>query len=261
MPELSLPDVTLHYEIAGSGPPLMLIPGMLSDGASWFPVIELLATQHQLILLDPRGAGRTLPMDAPISLQALAGDMLALADHLGLQRFAVLGHSMGALVTLAMAADAPERLSHVIALASTPRPSARLPAIFASLCETRAQGDDRLWLHALFPWLFHDSFFRDPEAVAAAIQAGIDYPYAQSLDSMRHQTAALARLDLKSMAQSLPMPALALLGAEDALIAPGPAQAAWTNLGAQVEVLKDAAHSLHWDRPDAVAARITAFLT
>ncbi|MBS0125962.1 alpha/beta fold hydrolase [Thetidibacter halocola] len=260
MPEVALNGITLHYELAGEGPPLLLVPGMLSDGASWQPLVAPLADRFTLILPDLRGAGRTRPLDAEITLELLAADMLALADHLGHARLAVAGHSLGGLVAAVMAAQAPERLTHLVMLASTPLPSARLPAIFATLCALREQGGDG-WQRMLFAWLFNDAFFRDRAAVEAAVTAALDYPHAQPLAAMRHQTRALGRINLRALPASLPMPTLALLGAEDALIAPGPAEAAWKARGASTRVLLGLAHSPHWDAPEAVAADIAGFLS
>lgn len=261
MPDLQTGGITLHYETLGHGLPVMLLPGMLSDQASWLPVTEALARDHRLILPDPRGAGRTRPWKAEITLQALASDVLALADHLNLGRFAVIGHSMGGLVALAIAAQAPERLTHLAALASSPRPSARIPALFQSLCAIRAAPEgERLWLRALFPWLFADGFFRDERAVDAAVQASLDYPHAQPLAAMQHQVQALGRLNVKALPARLPMSALCLLGAEDAMIPAATARPAWEALGATVVEIPQAAHSLHWDRPEDVAARLRAFL-
>ncbi len=259
MPELALPDITLHYEVAGAGPPLMLIPGMLSDNASWLPILEPLAERHSLILPDPRGAGRTKPPDAPITLEGLAADMLALAEHLGHARFAILGHSLGGLVALNMATRAPDRVTHLATLASAPRLSARAVAVFETLCDIRETAGDRLYTQALFPWLFNERFFQDPSAVEAAVEASLNYPFAQPATAMRHQTEALAGLDFTGVPNHLPMPALALLAGEDALLSNGLASEAWQLLGARVETLPGAGHALHWDAPDDVAGRLLAF--
>ncbi|MEM9639120.1 MAG: lipolytic enzyme, partial [Pseudomonadota bacterium] len=65
MPDLGLPEVTLHYEVTGSGPPMILIAGMMSDSASWGPLIPHLEAHFTLICPDNRTTGRTRPMDAP----------------------------------------------------------------------------------------------------------------------------------------------------------------------------------------------------
>lgn len=260
MAVLNLPDLALHYETVGDGPPLFLVPGMLSDGASWAPLVPLLSPTHRLILPDPRGAGRTRPYDAPISLAALSADMAALVRHLGYDRVDVAGHSLGGLVALALAGHWPGLVRRVAVLASSPLPSARIPAVFSGLAALRAQSGGTLWVRQLLPWLFHDRFFRDVQAVEDAIAASLAYPHLQPLLAMQHQTRALARLDIATLPATLRAPALALLAEEDALIAPGPAGARLRAMGVRVEVLPDCAHSLHWDVPGVVANRLAEFL-
>jgi pimeloyl-ACP methyl ester carboxylesterase len=237
----------------------MLVPGMVSDGASWTPVLEPLAERFTLLMPDPRGAGRTRAT-GEITLAALAEDMFAVASDAGHARIAVAGHSMGGLVALAMAGEAPDRVSHIVALGASPRPSARVPALFRALLAVRERAGDAAFHAALFPWLFADGFFRDADAVAAAVDAACAYPHAQPIAGMRRQVDALGRLDLKRLPRAAPVPALALMGAEDAMIPPGAAAAAWEMLGAQVAVLDGAGHSLHWDAPQAVAERIVRFV-
>ena len=256
MPNLPLADVTLHYEINGSGPPLLLIPGMLSDHASWAPLVPLLSKRFTLIRPDPRGAGQTHPHDAPLSLQSLSGDMLGLIQHLGHDRVQVVGHSLGGLVALALAARAPEQIAGLAVLASSPLPSARLPFVFRTLCDIRESGPQVLWLRQLFTWLFHDSFFRDPEAVKTAISASLAYPFKQSRSAMEHQTRALGRLDLDALPQQISMPGLALVAEEDALIAPGPASARFVQMGLTVQHLAKVGHSHHWVAPELVAEAV-----
>lgn len=262
MPELLLDQLTLHYETEGKGPPLVLIPGMLSDSASWFPLVDPLSEHFTLIRPDPRGAGRSRPLDAEITLDTLAEDILALATNLGHDRFAVAGHSLGGLVAARLSAIAPERLSGLVIIASTPKPSGRLPHLFQTLCDIRAKaGGERLWLMSLFPWLFHDGFFRDPAAVEAAVQANLDYPHMQTLEAMRHQTKALGRLNLRSLPGRFETPALVLLAEDDAMIAAPSAKATWEARGAQARIIADAGHSLHWDQPAMAVEAIVDFLS
>ena len=260
MPDLSLPDVTLHYETCGEGPPLVLIPGMFSDSASWAPLVPHLTPHFSLILPDPRGAGRTRPTQAPVSLASLASDIAALLEALGHPRACVAGHSLGGLVALALAALVPDRVVALATLGSTPLPSARIPAQFDALCAVRAaEPESDLWLRALFPLLFHDGFFRDGAAVDAAMAASLAYPHAQGLRAMQHQAEALRRLDLDVLPQRLAMPTLALLAEEDALIAPGPAAQALNDMGAEPVLIQNAGHAMHWDRPEEVASHLLGF--
>lgn len=261
MPNLPLADVTLHYEVEGSGPPVLLIPGMLSDHTSWAPLVPHLVDRFTVIRPDPRGAGQTHPHDAPMTLRNLSTDMLALLDDLGHAQAHVIGHSLGGLVGLAMARRAPARIRRLCVLASSPLPSARLPLIFRTLCDAREAGPQDLWLRQLFTLLFHDQFFRDRTAVEAAVAASLSYPFLQSRSAMEHQTRALGRLDLDALPDRLEVPGLALMAEEDALIAPGPASARFSEMGLTVQSMPKVGHSLHWDAPEAVAQVVTTFLT
>ncbi|PWG74734.1 lipolytic enzyme, partial [Enterococcus hirae] len=84
MPIVSLNSVELYYELAGDGPPLMLIAGLASDNASWAPVIPMLSPRYTLIMPDNRGCGRTKIGDAPVHIDAIASDFVELLDHLNL---------------------------------------------------------------------------------------------------------------------------------------------------------------------------------
>jgi pimeloyl-ACP methyl ester carboxylesterase len=118
-----------------------------------------------------------------------------------------------------------------------------------------------LWLRTLFPWLFHPAAFETPEAIAAGIRAGIDYPHAQPPGAMARQVEALARFDPRGLAARVEAPVLALLAQDDLLIPEAQARAALAPLREQrVEVIPEAGHSVHWDRPEAVALHLLHWL-
>ncbi|MFP4274723.1 MAG: alpha/beta fold hydrolase [Paracoccaceae bacterium] len=262
MPELDLPDLRLHYEDEGTGPPLLMLAGMMSDGASWTPLVAPLAPHARLIRPDNRSTGRTRPLEAPVSVEAIAADALALLDALGIERARVLGHSMGGMVALQLAAQAPDRVAELALLASAPVRSARNLHLFRSLLALRADGmPPDLWLRALFPWLFHAAAFDAPEAIEAGIRAGIDYPHAQPPSAMARQVEALERFAPAGLAARVRAPVLALRARDDLLIPEPEARAALAPLSdLRVETIPRAGHSVHWDRPDAVAAHLLRWL-
>ena len=93
-------------------PPLLALHGWLDNAASFAPMAPQLA-HHRLVALDMPGHGRSFhyPDDAEYSLFSTILDILAAADALGWERFALLGHSMGASIASLVAAAAPERVS------------------------------------------------------------------------------------------------------------------------------------------------------
>ena len=106
----------LYYEIHGAGTPLVLLHGgMLTIDLSFAPLIPALAAAHQVIGVELQGHGRTADIDRAIAPAALAGDIVALLDHLGVERAHVFGHSMGGAVGLQLAISHPSRMRSLVA--------------------------------------------------------------------------------------------------------------------------------------------------
>jgi pimeloyl-ACP methyl ester carboxylesterase len=112
MPELDAGGLTVHYATEGDGPPLILLHGATSMGTrDWGAQRPLLRKHFQLFMPDARGHGRTRwDVRDGWSPAMLVDDLRAFADALGLQRFRLMGLSMGGRTALAFAAQHPERV-------------------------------------------------------------------------------------------------------------------------------------------------------
>lgn len=123
MATFSRGDVHLDYAEHGSGfPVLALAPGGMRSAATvwervpWNPVAELAST-HRVIVMDQRNAGAsTAPVTGTESWATYTEDQLALLDHLGVDRFHVLGMCIGGAFVLGMLQAAPERVERAVAL-------------------------------------------------------------------------------------------------------------------------------------------------
>ena len=108
--------IAVYYEVHGSGPPILLSHGFAATGNMWAPQIEMLAQDHQVILWDLRGHGRS---DSPVESDAYSqeqslGDMAAILDALGIQKAIIGGHSLGGFLSLAFHAKHPERVAALV---------------------------------------------------------------------------------------------------------------------------------------------------
>lgn len=122
MPILNLPDATLSFDRAGdAGPRLMLIQGAGAVGEGWRGIIDQLSSTHQLAWHDNRGVGGSLPLRGPISVEAMAGDTLAVLDALGWESAHLVGHSLGGLVAQELARRAPSRARSLSLISTTGR--------------------------------------------------------------------------------------------------------------------------------------------
>jgi pimeloyl-ACP methyl ester carboxylesterase len=260
MPFADLAEIRLHYEIDGDGPPLLLLAGMMSDSASWGPIVPALAARFTVIRPDNRTTGQTVPQDAPAGLQIWAEDAVGLLDHLGLERAHVAGHSLGGIIALHLAATAPGRVDRLALLASAPLFLPRNAALFRHLLTLRGEGmPPDLWLRGLFPWLFHPRAYDSPDQIEMMVALSLGYPHAQGTEAMARQVAALdAAAEALALPDRLP-DTLALLASDDALYPSALARAALEQLGPiRIAEVAAAGHSVHWDAPEAVISALLA---
>lgn len=262
MPTVRLGGIDLYFETHGDGSPLLCLAGLASDSQSWLPVIPALSARHRLILPDNRGAGRTRTNGAPIGLDGMAADAIALLDHLGLDRVDVLGHSMGGFLALLLARDHPERVDRLILAGTSVAPSHRNKVLLSDLLALRLSGIDRqLWWRVFFQWMFAPSFFRDEAAVAEAARLAVTYPHAQSDEDFAAQLRAASDRRRLNGFERIAAKTLILCGAHDILFRPEDSVGGFAPLAdARTVILPDAAHSLHWDDPAGFAAAVLDFL-
>ncbi|MGW3104657.1 alpha/beta fold hydrolase [Streptomyces sp. NPDC001100] len=112
--------VSLNAAVSGSGSPLVLLHGFPQTHLMWREVAADLAADHTVICPDLRGYGASdKPADTDGSGYAkrtMAGDIVALAQALGHDRFALAGHDRGALVAFRAGLDHPDRITHLACL-------------------------------------------------------------------------------------------------------------------------------------------------
>jgi aminoacrylate hydrolase len=118
-------EVTVGCSIGGAGPAVLMIQGVGLPGAGWGPQIDGLIDAFRVITVDNRGIdGRALP-PGPLTIQDMAADALAVMDHLrareGIDRFHLVGHSMGGVIAQEVALTARDRVASLAFLCTFAR--------------------------------------------------------------------------------------------------------------------------------------------
>ncbi len=108
------PAEPLHFTERGSGPPLLLIHGLMVTGEMFEPVLEHFAARHRVIVPDLRGHGRSRRLPPPYTPARLAADLSQLLDHLGIDAAAVLGYSQGGAIAQQLVLDVPHRCNRLV---------------------------------------------------------------------------------------------------------------------------------------------------
>ena len=109
----------MYYEVHGEGEPLILLHGGVGAIEMFGEVLPLLAEGRQVIGVDLQAHGRTADIDRPMTYEAMADDVAALIEHLGVGEADVMGYSLGGGVALQTAIRHPEAVRKAV-LVSTP---------------------------------------------------------------------------------------------------------------------------------------------
>jgi pimeloyl-ACP methyl ester carboxylesterase len=113
---LAVNGIELHYELSGSGEPLLLLHAGTQSGRMWDEHIWELAARYRVIVPDLRGHGGSTNPDRVWSTRQFAADIFALLDHLEVRRLRAVGASAGAMTLLHMAAAQPERFEALVVI-------------------------------------------------------------------------------------------------------------------------------------------------
>ena len=113
--------VDVHYLIAGTGEPVVLIHGYVETSQMWRPLIAELARTNTVIAPDLRGVGGSSITDGGYDKVSMAGDIHALVVKLGFKKSTIIGHDVGLMVAYAYAASWPQEVTR-LALLDAPIP-------------------------------------------------------------------------------------------------------------------------------------------
>ena len=118
MEKVNINGIELAYTRQGKGKPLVLLHGFPLDHHIWDEILPSLEDTFDLIVPDLRGFGESTTIDSPYTMDDFASDIAGLLDHLGIEKTAIAGHSMGGYVSLAFARLFPNRMAGLALVAS-----------------------------------------------------------------------------------------------------------------------------------------------
>ena len=112
--------LSLHFRESGSGPALVILHGVFGSGENWFTVAKKFSEHFHVFLPDQRNHGRS-PHSEEFSYPLLVEDLKNFADDRGLNKFFLIGHSMGGKVAMKFAQQFPDRLAGLVVVDIAPR--------------------------------------------------------------------------------------------------------------------------------------------
>jgi pimeloyl-ACP methyl ester carboxylesterase len=271
MPEIKLPQGTIHYRDAGEGPPIVFLHGLLVDGEVWRKVTPLVEGAARSIVPDlPLGSHRiAMHADAdlsPAGVARLVGDLLAALD---LEDVTLVGNDSGGAICQLVALDHGERVGRLVLTncdcfdVFPPKEfvpmvkAARVPgALYAAMQPMRAAKARRLPM--AYGWLAHEI---PDEVTGAWIQPFLDDP-----DIRRDAGAFMRAIDKATMIDaaerlpSLKIPSLVAWGQDDRFFSRELGERLAAVLGARHVPIAGARTFVSEDAPDALAGFIREFV-
>ena len=112
-----LPRTTLRYVRSGEGPPMIMVPATISEIEDWLEVVRFLGQKYTTYFFEMPGYGGSTPFEEPFRRDLVAQSVGHLADHLGLDRFTLMGFSFGGILTFRTLRLLGERIDDVALLA------------------------------------------------------------------------------------------------------------------------------------------------
>lgn len=207
----------------GIGQPLVILNGFAATSSDWDPsFIDVLASSHELILIDNRGIGCSTDNGRPFDIDQLADDAARVIEMLGIDCVNVLGWSMGGFVAQALALQHPDRINKLILLSTDPGganadlASAEVWSKLIDMSGTPHEQARRLLL-LLFPRAVAESIFREFGDIVAAARARL------STDLVDRQVAAMNawhRTGIGNRVREISVPVLVATGSADIVIPP-----------------------------------------
>jgi pimeloyl-ACP methyl ester carboxylesterase len=250
-------DARVAYRVTGEGPAVVLVNGTSGVDMHWGIVIERLATQRTVVTLDYSGAGETVDDGMPLSLSMLARQVEAVAKATGCERFDVIGHSLGAAVSVFLAARSPQMVRSLVLVAG-----------FLWGSETRLNLQFQLWrelastnplafmklltLTALTPQ-FVSSF--DIQTIE---KMNIDLTSVINWDGLVRQVELGMKVDIREQVKAIESPTLVIGCAADQIVTQTRALAQ-AIAGARYEELP-AGHQTYFEAGEAFVNTVTDFL-
>jgi pimeloyl-ACP methyl ester carboxylesterase len=248
--------VALAYEASGERgkPVLLLVHGGTASRRAWDLVTPMLRTSCRIVAVDLRGHGQSPAPDHGYSALQLSADINRLVDELDLGQVTVVGHSLGGMAAIFLAAHRPDVVNKLVLLNVPVRPNS---------IEALARLEARLRGPGFFPvtQTFVDEWSSLPQAVPVAFLA-TKQAHIRALRPIVWQQmfAELVQADITSTLRDIQQPTLILWGAKDGLLDAAQCEQLQAGIeNARLVMMAEAGHTPSSATPDRVAEEIAAF--
>jgi 3-oxoadipate enol-lactonase len=256
---LTANGIQLAYHIDGpeNAPALVLVNSLGTNLHMWEPQMARFSRALRVVRYDCRGHGALEAPAAAYTIEQLGRDLLGLLDTLQIERAHICGLSLGGMIALWLAANAPERVSRAV-FANTAARIGTAESWAARIALVSAGGMGAIGEMVLTRFLSERFRHQHPE-VALRIRAMLE---ATNPQGYMNACAALRDADLRPALPAIHVPSLIIVGGEDESTPPAQGQELHHAIaGSELVMLREAAHLSNVEQPEAFSSAVMSFLS
>ena len=253
----------MHYEVHGealSEGTVLMSSGLGGAGSFWAPQLPALCRRYCVVTYDQRGTGRSAePLPDAYSIAAMADDVTAILDELGIGRCYFVGHALGGLVGLDLALRRPERIGSLVLVNAWARGNAHTTRCFDVRRDLLRIGPEAyvraqpLFLYPA-PWMA-----RNAERLAREHEHAV--AHFQGTDTLLKRIAALLAFDVADRLGEIACPTLVAAARDDLLVPWTASETLAAGIpGARLWVVAEGGHGFTVTEPEAFNAALRGFL-
>ena len=262
MPIARAGAVNIHYDVRGSGQPILLIMGFRSSSQMWGQAfLDPLSRNFRVITFDNRGTGASDKPNAAHTIEMMAADAVSVLEHLEIPRAHVFGVSMGGMIAQELALHYPQQVDRLVLGCTTcdgPRAAiASLPA-YSQLLTHKYLPEEEV-IHRRWHIMLSPGFIAaHPDVLKSLTQRALAHP-TPGYSAMR-QAMAIQRFDTSNRLGQIMAPTLVITGSADALIPLAHSYLLADRIpDSTLEIVQGAGHGFFWERPDDLVELLTRF--
>lgn len=252
-------NLVLHAEChrVPDQPTIVFVNSLGTDARIWRGVLARLPNRYGTIVYDKRGHGLSDAPDGPSSIADHARDLLGLVDAFGIARFALVGLSVGGMIAQVVASEHPQRVAALV-LCDTAAKIGDETTWNSRIAAVEADGLESIATAVLDRWF--TPAYRDSHP--AAMRGWRHMLTRQPVQGYADTCAAIRDADLRTLAASIRVPTLCIVGDQDLSTPPDLVRGTADIIpGAKFETVTSAGHIPCIEQPDALAGLIARHLT
>lgn len=224
MPQIVIDGRPVFWREAGFGEPVIFLMGLETDHRGWYRVVPQLKDRLRCVSIDNRDVGKSGLSLAPYTIADMARDVLAVVDSLSLEKFSLVGQSMGGAIAQEVARQQPGRVRSMVLISSFAALPQRSLHALAGWKQLKAMLSPRDYYPIIMPWMYTLEQWNDRDLMRVLIDRAAANPEQQPPEAFSRQVDAIAGFDSRGWLATIEVQSLVISGVEDLITPPQSAE-------------------------------------